>query len=126
MNKPARTGSLRWNVENSFRSVQGYENLDVVLKHVNKDKRADYLFFDRKLVAEQKEYIDSPQHRAKGKAALELSDRLIAKYGIDPSTGTIPVGILSQEEDSAVLEAKQAFAGSRTDGNVGSVLTFAG
>ena len=80
MTKPAKPGSLRKHIEDKISAIQGYENLDKIMR----GERADYLLFNRKVIIEQKEFENSPQHNKKGALQQNYTMQLFAKYGIDP------------------------------------------
>ena len=79
MTRPAWSCSLRSHVEHKISKITGYENIDKILRHTAKEKRADYLAFERNIIVEQKEFHDSPQNREKGRALEELLGKLAAK-----------------------------------------------
>jgi len=84
MPKPAEENSLRKHVENALNRHTNFEDIDVLLKHINEDKRADYLIEDRSIIIEQKEYTSSDEHKAKGKAYAKFVSSMFDKYNIDP------------------------------------------
>lgn len=82
MTKPAKLGSLRKYVEDKVSAIQGYENIDKMLK----GERADYLLYGRQVIVEQKEFENSPQHIKKGSIVQSYTAQIFDKYGIDPSS----------------------------------------
>lgn len=98
MTNPAKPGSFRRHIEDKISGTQAFENLDDLLRLIHEDKRADYLMFDRSVIVEQKEFMDTPQHRAKGKALSDLSRSLMMKYSIKPDLSNLAATTLSQDE----------------------------
>lgn len=80
MTKPAKPGSVRKHIEDNISTIRGYENIDKIMR----GDRADYLLYDRKVIVEQKEFENSPQHNEKGRLQQAYILQLFEKYGIDP------------------------------------------
>ena len=110
MTKFAKPGSLRKYVEDKISAIQGYENIDKILK----SKGADYLLYGRRVIVEQKEFENSPQHRKKGSRMQAYSEQLFEKYGINPisqdrSYLSEKYKLLSEEEATHLSKLRNDF-----------------
>lgn len=107
MSKPAKPGSLRHNIEGRILSIEGVEDLQQMLSHVAEGERADYSLYNRKLILEQKEFVDSIEHHRRGKSIESLIQELMKKYNVNPSTLDYLPKVLSRE-DAKFLDNKRS------------------
>ena len=77
--KPHAALSFREHLESRLSRLPVFENIDR-LGRAGTGKRADYFLYDRRLVVEQKTYLETPQHKEKGKAIESLFTSLEKKY----------------------------------------------
>ncbi len=108
MTQPAKPNSLRDLIERRICKVPGYENLNQILRSTPEGKRADYTAFDRKLIIEQKEHLDSPQHRLKGLALHAFTTALEDKYNLTVDE-LLEQSIISEQERKIFLDLKNNF-----------------
>ena len=66
--------------------ISGYESIDKLINKKTGNKKADYFLYDRKVVVEQKEFLNSPQHDKKGNAYQDYVSMLFQKHNINPYT----------------------------------------
>jgi hypothetical protein len=108
MTQPAKPNSLRDLIERRICKIPGYENLNQILRSTPEGKRADYTAFDRKLIIEQKEHLDSPQHRLKGLALHAFTTALEDKYNLTVDE-LLEQSIISEQERKIFLDLKNNF-----------------
>jgi len=110
MVKPAKPGSVRRYVEDRLQAIPGYENINDVLPKASDGNKADYLLFDRKIIVEQKEFVNSSEHREKGRRFQEYSSVIFKKYGIDLlDPDTTKYDLLSNEEKDILYKLRGKF-----------------
>ena len=117
MTKPPKPGSLRAIVEDKIKGVPGYKNLDKELRTIREGERADYIAFDRRMVIEQKEQQNMPEHRANGRALEDLAAALEVKYKMsmfDIAMASPPIAVTS-EEAALLRKLKDKFYDKQKD-----------
>jgi hypothetical protein len=91
--------------------IEGYENLDTLLPQVDKQRRADHLIYNRKVIIEEKEYRSSPEHNAKGMDLEAFYESISKKYKFDfysPPPGYLEN--LTEEESEEFRKLKGKFS----------------
>ena len=87
--------------------LDGYEHLDTLLRDVPEGERADYLFRNRTIIAEQKEQ-DEPTRIAWDIYAQE-GHRLARKYNVRTHAQPLPLDLLSPEERRGFLSLRKKY-----------------
>lgn len=81
--KTVRQFSLRDRFEAFVRTLTGFEGIDALLQTANRQgkKRADYLFWDRRVIVEQKSLEADPAHKAEEFTTRLIRERRLVLYG---------------------------------------------
>jgi hypothetical protein len=94
---PIHAITLHANVEDCLKKADTYEDVDALLS-LPEAKKADHLLFNREVVVEQKDYIETQEHRKKGKALMAYANFLSSKYGLQIALLLSFWNVITQDE----------------------------